>query len=184
MKAYAFWLYGMWGPITDPGSCQMSERIADETGADIGGSPYRDYDVNTIVAAILALPPEAPVIVGGTSLGSNNTPVVAAYVLAQQPKRIIHGIWGFQASLYGAKGGIETYYPGITKNVLFAHLTSSDNPIPLPGLGAYRWIKAPGNTVTNYDRDTVDDPHPGDGNVLVQNNYIAEMKRVIATAGA
>lgn len=180
-KAYAFWMYGMWGPVTDPGSCQMSQRIAKEVGADIGFSPYRDYDVNNIVEAILALPPDVPVIVGGTSLGSNNTPVVAAYVHARNPKRVINGIWGFQASLYGARAGVVATYPGITPNVLFAHLTTSDNPIPLPGLGAYRWVKAPGNEVTNYFNPTVNDPHPGDGNVAVQDTYIAEMKRVVGT---
>ena len=177
MRAYAFWMYGMWGPVTDPGSCQMSQRIANETGADICGSPYRDYDVNVIVEFILALQPSVPVIVGGTSLGANNAPVVASYVHARNPKRIIHGMWGFQASMYGAKQPIPP-------NVLFAHLTSSANPIPLPGLGAYRWTKAPGNTVTDYYNPTVNDPHPGDGNVVVQNSYIAEMKRVIETAGA
>ena len=182
MKAYAFWMYGMWGPQTDPGSCQMSQRIARETGADIGGSPYRDYELNTIVEKILALPLDVPVLVGGTSLGSNNTPIVAAYVYAKNPKRIIHGIWGFQASIYGAQAQQGTPYDGIPPNVLFAHLTSSDNPIPYPGLGAYRWVKAPGNTVTDFYNPTIDDPHPGDGNVAVQNRYIAEMKRVIATA--
>jgi hypothetical protein len=181
-KAYAFWMYGMWGPVTDPGSRTMSERIAELPGVDIGASPYRDYDVNTIVAAILALPLSVPVIVGGTSLGCNNTPVVAAYVYAQNPKRIIQGIWGFQASEYGAKAGVESYYPGITPNVLFAHLVSSDNPIPFPGLGSYRWKNAPGNNVTSLHLDTVDDPHPGDTNVTEQDKFLAEMQRVIANA--
>lgn len=184
MKAYAFWMFGMWGPVTDPGSEEMSERIAKEVGANIVGSPYRDYNVNSIVEDILDLPIDVPVLVGGTSLGCNNTCVVAAYVYARNPKRIIHGIWGFQASLYGAQAGVVDTYPGITPNVLFAHLTSSDNPIPFPGLGAYRWAKAPGNTVTNLHIDTVDDPHPGDGNTAVQDKYIAEMKRVVAHATA
>lgn len=182
MTARAYEIYGMWGPETDPGEATMSQRIKKELGADIVASPYRDYDVNAIVADILGVPEEIPVILCGTSLGANNVPVVAAYVYQQNPKRIIHGIWGFQASIYGARAGVETYYPGITKNVLFAHLTSSDNPIPFPGLGAYRWIKAPNNNVTSLVQDTVNDPHPGDYNVAVQNRYLAEMKRVIASA--
>jgi hypothetical protein len=94
----------------------------------------------------------------------------------RNPKHVIQGIWGFQASEYGAKDGIPP-------NVLFAQLTSSDNPIPFPRLGSYRWVKATGNTVTNLYLNTVNDPHPGDGNVAVQNKYLAEMRRVIAAAG-
>ena len=183
MSSHGFFIYGMWGPITDPGARTMTERMAAELpGINMHASPYRDYDVNTIVDIILKLPAGAPVLVAGTSLGANNTPIVAAYVHARDPQRIIHGIWGFQASIWGAKAGVEPYYTGIPPNVLFAQLTTSDNPIPLPGLGAYRWIKSPGNNVTNYYNPTVNDPHPGDGNVLVQNQYIAEMKRVITVA--
>lgn len=181
IKAHAFWMYGMWGPVTDPGSCQMSHRIAMEVGADIHGSPYRDYDVNQIVDAILALPEDAPVIVGGTSLGANNTPIVAAYVYLKNPKRKIHGIWAFQASVYGAKAYPGTAYQGVTPNVQFAHLMSSDNPINM-GLGAYRWVQAPGAHIPGWHLDTNRDPHPGDSNVSVQGMYLAEMKRVVASA--
>lgn len=180
-KAYCFWMYGMWGPVTDPGSCQMSGRIKNELGLEVMESPYRDYEVNAIVEQILKLPLSVPVLVGGTSLGSNNTPIVAAYVYARNPKRIVHGIWGFQASIWGAKAGIEPDYKGITSNVKFAHLTTSDNPINA-GLGAYRWVKAPANSITNYINPTINDVHPGDGNVEVQNAYLAEMKRVVAAA--
>jgi hypothetical protein len=183
MTAYGFGMYGLGGTFTDPGESGFSARVRDELGVDIGDSPYRDYDVNTIAAKIMALPADAPIILWGTSLGANNTPVAAAYVYAQNPRRIIHGIWGFQASIYGARPQVGTSYDGIPPNVLFAHLTSSDKPIPLPGLGAYRWVKAPGNAMTNLHLDTVDDPHPGDGNVAVQTKYLAEMKRVIAAAG-
>jgi len=175
MTAYGFGMYGWLGQSADRGEDQFSRRVAAELGVNVGASPYQEYDVNNIVTAILALPSDAPVIVWGTSLGANNAPVVAANVYGLNPNRIIHGIWGFQASQFGA-------HLGIPPNVLFAHLTSSDNPIPLPGLGSYRWVKAEGNTVTNLYLDTVNDPHPGDGNAAVQNKYLDEMRRVIAAA--
>jgi hypothetical protein len=182
MTAHGFYLYGMWGPITDPGARTMTERMAAELPINMHASPYRDYDVNQIVATILALPPTDKVLVAGTSLGSNNTPVVGAYVYLQNKKRIIHGIWGFQASQGGAKGGVDPNYPGVTANVLFGHLISSDAPENF-GLGSYRWITAPGNTVTNGGHgpilDTHDYAHPGDGVTADQDMFLAEMKRVI-----
>jgi len=179
-QAYGFGLWGMWGPVTDPGEDQFSHRVGKELGIPIGASPYRDYDVNMIVEEILKLPPEAPVILWGTSLGANNAPVVAAYVNLRNPDRIIHGIWGFQASVWGAKARPGTVYPGITKNVRFAHLAYSTNPLNA-GLGAYVWEKAPGNKTTNLYAFDTKELHPGDGDVNVQDMFLAEMGRVIKT---
>ena len=182
MTAHGFYLYGMWGPITDPGARTMTERMAAELPINMHASPYRDYDVNTIVDIIMGLPPEDKVLVAGTSLGSNNAPVVGAYVYLRNKSRIIHGIWGFQASVWGAHAEPGTSYPGITSNVLYAHLISSDFPTNA-GLGAYRWVAAPGNEVTNGGAGpmltTHDYPHPGDGVTADQDMFLAEMKRVI-----
>lgn len=183
-EIHGFYLYGLWGVVTDPGARSMTQRMHDEIpGINVHDSPYRDYDVNEICSIIKELPADAIVLVGGTSLGSNNTPVVAAYTYLNQPARIIHGIWGFQASIWGAQAGSSPYYPGITKNVLFAHLAYSTNPLNA-GLGAYVWQKAPGNKVTNLYTFDTGELHPGDGDVNVQNMFIDEMKRVIATAQA
>jgi hypothetical protein len=181
MTAHGFFLYGMWGPVTDPGARTMTQRMAAELPINMHDSPYRDYDVNSIVSIIMELPAYDKVIVAGTSLGSNNTPVVGAYAYLQNKSRIIHGMWGFQASIWGAHAEPGTSYPGITPNVLFASLAYSTNPIN-GGLGTYVWEKAPGNSTTNlYSFDTKD-IHPGDGNVVVQNKFLAEMKRVIGAA--
>jgi hypothetical protein len=190
MTAHGFFLYGMWGPITDPGARTMTQRMATElTGINMHASPYRDYDVNTIVAEIMALPITDPVVIAGTSLGANNTPVVAAYVALQNAKRIIAGIWGFQASIYGEHAGNTPSYPGITPNVLFAHLFSSDTVVPVPGIGAYQWICAPGNKVTNGGSGkpivtTTHLAHPGDYDVTSQDTVLAEMQRVIEHGNA
>ena len=186
MTAHGFEIYGLWGPVTDPGARTMTQRMRQElTGINMHGSPYRDYDVNTIVAEIMALPADEPVLICGTSLGANNTPVTAAYVYLQNQKRMIAGIWGFQASIYGAQAGQESYYPGVTANVQFAHLIFSEAPENF-GLGAYKWIAAPGNTVTNGGQGPLltekDLAHPGDGDVPSQDMFLAEMARVIAAA--
>lgn len=183
-EIHGFCIWGMWGPVTDPGEVVMTRRMGSEIpGINVHASPYRDYQINDIVQIVMGLPPTAIVLICGTSLGANNAPITGAYIYKNNPRRIVHGIWGFQASVWGAQAGQEPTYPGITSNVLFAHLTTSELPTNF-GLGAYRWIKAPGNTVTGYDNSTVNDPHPGDENVTVQNAYLAEMKRIIATAQA
>jgi hypothetical protein len=166
-KAYGFGMYGMWGPLTDPGEAGFSARVRDECGVDMGDSPYRDYQAGTIAAIIDHLPEDATVLVWGTSLGANNCTVVGSYT-----KRTIHGMWGFQASLFGAK-------VPITPNVKFAHLIYSTNPVNF-GLGAYVWIKASGNETTNYYKEDRPLPHPGDYDIASQNMFIAEIKRVIA----
>lgn len=180
-EIHGFWIFGMWGPITDPGSRTMSQRMAEELpGINMHDSPYRDYDVNEICGIIRELSADAIVLVGGTSLGSNNTPVVGAYAYLNQKERVIHGIWGFQASIWGAKAIAGSSYPGITPNVQFAHLAYSTNPLNA-GLGAYVWEKAAGNRTTNFYSFDTGEVHPGDGDVNVQNMFIDEMKRVIAS---
>jgi hypothetical protein len=169
-----FWMYGMFGPITDPGSRVFTERFQQEfPEADIHESPYRDYDVPTIVAEILALPadPAPVVLVGGTSLGSNNAPIVGQSVAPH----VVHGVFGFQASVWGA-------HSEVTSNVLFAHLFYSELFTNF-GLGAYIWPKAAGNTVTNLYTDRRDLPHPGDTDLSSQDTFLAEMRRISANPG-
>lgn len=169
--AHLFWMYGMWGPITDPGSRVFTARVKQEIPEiDIHESPYRDYDVNTIVAEIMNLSPDAIILGGGTSLGSNNAPIVG-----QLATRTIHGLFGFQASWWGA-------HSLVTSNVLFAHLFYSLNPVN-GGLGAYIWPKEEGNKRTNLYTDERDLVHPGDSDPASQDTFIAEMKRIIARPG-
>lgn len=167
---HGFGMYGMGGPMTDPGEAGFSQRVAHELGVNIHGSPYRDYEAGEIAAIIDKLPPEDGVFVWGTSLGSNNTPVVCSYT-----KHRIDGAFGFQASIYGAKG-----YP-LNDNVKFAHLIYSYNPIPLPGLGAYIWPLGSMNAAS-YHKTEHNIPHPGDYDISDQNVFLGEMKRIMESA--
>lgn len=165
--AYGFGIYGMWGPASDPGERQFTDRVK-ALGVDVGESPYRDYEVGRIVDAIKSLPPDAKVILWGSSLGANNCPIVSAYI----PRRQIAGMWGFQASDHGAKQPIGS-------NVLFAH--EIYNPVWLLtfGLGHYRWTKPASNTETSLIVSKHYALHPGE-TPKAQAMFLAEMKRVIA----
>jgi hypothetical protein len=162
-------MYGMWGPLTDPGEDVFSQEVA-KLGVDIGRSPYRDYKVNEIATDFNSSPPGAIRLVWGSSLGCNNCPIVAAYA----PHVVIHGMWGFQASLYGAQVPIPA-------NCLFAHEVYNPNLAMTGGLGAYEWTKAPDNHVTNLYLSKRYDFHPGE-TTQVMEMFLAEMKRVIDAA--
>jgi len=168
---HLLWMYGMYGPITDPGSREFVNRVVgDIPNIDVHKSPYRDYDVNQIVDIVKGLSSDSVIFVGGTSLGSNNAPIVAEYA-----KRNIHGVFGFQASYWGA-------HSELTKNVLFAHLFYSLNPLN-GGLGSYIWKPVQGFDVARFHHDERDLIHPGDGDIRSQNAFLDEMKRIIANPG-
>jgi hypothetical protein len=161
---------GLWGAITDLGETIFTQMVAKEIpGIDIGRSPYRDYEVNQIAMDLNNAPPNAILLLWGSSLGANNCPVVATYA----PHVVIHGMWGFQASLYGAQVPIPA-------NVLFAHEVYS-SIVMTGGLGAYEWGRTTDNHVTNLYLSKRYDFHPGETSPVMAM-FIAEMKRVIAAA--
>lgn len=165
-----FGMLGMGGVFTDPNEVAFSDRVRDELGVDIGASPYRDYEAGAIAHQIDQLPEDAVVLVWGTSLGANDCTVVASYTHHR-----VNGIWGFQASLYSAKVKVPP-------NVLFAHLIYSFNPIPIPGLGAYKWEPGPGFNAASLHLTPHHIPHPGDYDRHDQDMFLAEMRRVIDAA--
>lgn len=106
------------------------------------------------------------IFLAGVSLGANNCPVI---VKALNGHRQIGGIFGFQASIYGAK-------EAITPNCAFAHEAVSDNPLNF-GLGAHRWTVVDPKKTTLQIIQTMD-LHPGDWNLQVQDAFLADMKRI------
>ncbi len=170
----------MWGKITDPGAREFTNKVKllDPERIDIGNSPYPDWQVPHIAADFSAAASDAILLGGGTSLGCNNIAMVGLYAR----HRIIHGIWGFQASDYGARAILGTTYEGITSNVLFAHEVYNPVWLQTAGLGAYEWVKAPGNHVTGLRTDKRYDFHPGETEEI-QAMYLAEIQRVINKPG-
>jgi hypothetical protein len=168
MNWHGYYMRGMWGRWgSDPAAGVMSQRMA-QLGINMHDSPYEDYDAANIAVLIKKLPPAGRVFVCGTSLGCCDVAVVCQYV----GDRAIDGAFGFQASIYGAKG-----YP-LNKNIKFAHLIYSYNPIPFPGLGAYKWPLGTMNPLS-YHKTPHHIPHPGDYDVNDQNMFLAEMKRIM-----
>ncbi len=165
MNIYGFGLYGMGGYLTDPIELSFSKRV-EQLGVNIGHSPYRDTDIQLIVDSIRPLNSNVKIILWGSSLGANNLPYICSFI-----KRPIEGIWGFQASLYGMR------YP-IPSNVKFAHEVYNSNIVETGGLGAYTWVKAVDNKVTNLYLSDRHDMHPGETEAA-QEMFLAEMKRVI-----
>jgi hypothetical protein len=167
MIAHGFGMYGMWGPITDPGERGFTERVA-ALGVNIHGSPYRDYEVNTIVDEIkFYVPKDAIILIWGSSLGANNAPLVASYAKT----RTIHGIFGFQASLDGAQILVPS-------NVGFAHEFFNPYWLSTLGLGAYEWNRADGNHVTKIVTTPQTSFHPGE-TTEAQDVFLAEMKTIM-----
>lgn len=162
-------MYGQWGPVTDSGEREFTAKVA-ALGVDIGGSPYRDYEVTKIANDFNAAPHDAVLLLWGSSLGANNCPVVAVYT-----HRAIHGMWGFQASEYGAKVAIPN-------TVLFAHEVYNPNWAGTLGLGHYQWVLADNNHHTNLYLSARYDMHPGETEQS-QAMFLAEIERVIAKPG-
>jgi hypothetical protein len=166
---HGFGMYGMGGSATDPSELPFSKRV-EALGVNIHKSPYQYYEVQTIAGVIDKLPPEDGLFVWGTSLGANNVPVLTNII-----ERVVDGAFGFQASIYGATG-----YK-LNRNIKFAHLIWSLNPIPAFGLGAYKWplgtMNAPSYHLTQHDI-----AHPGDYDTDDQNKFLAEMTAIMKAA--
>lgn len=166
---------GMWGPATDPGSYSFTEEIRKALpDADLGRSPYRDFQVQEVANDFLHAPKDAVREVVGTSLGACNCPVAATYA-----KNVtIHGMFGFQASANGAD------WP-ILPNVLFAHEFYAPGWIGYlmtAGMGTLAWHKAPGNKVTNLLLSTQYAAHPGE-TPRARAAFLAEIRRIARNPG-
>jgi hypothetical protein len=174
------YLEGMWGGITDPGAREFTNKVKllDPERIDIGNSPYPDYQIPQIAADFSAAPTDAIRMGGGSSLGCNNIAMIGLYV----PHLTFHGIWGFQASDYGARAKEGTTYDGIPSNVLFAHEVYNPIWLQTGGLGAYEWVRSPNNHKTNLYVSKRYDFHPGETE-QVQAMFLAEIARVIAKPG-
>jgi hypothetical protein len=169
-KAYAYIMFRLGGAALDPsgGEAVFTRRIA-ALDINVGNSPYQCTDVQTIVNGIMAAPSDAKIIVGGDSLGANNTPYVCQALIGH---RKIDYIFGFQPSLYGMHALIPA-------NVVEARCIYNPNPLATAGLGAYQWACAEGNTTTKLHIITTSDPHPGDDDIAMQNLILADIQRII-----
>lgn len=184
-------LYGMWGPVTDPGARTVTAEVAAIPGANVHRSPYRDYDLQDAADDLETAPTNHALAILGSSLGGNNGPELAA---AFDGKRTIDFLAGFQPSSYGA-------HTTVPKNVKVAICIFNPNWIITFGLGDYEWVLAPDNDATimlsTDDGATwkttktgtngnvlkiVENPdvHPADFDTVLQALVISELKLAAA----
>lgn len=170
-NAVACILFGLGGAPFDPagGEVVLCGKIK-ALGIDIAGSPYQCTDSQPIADVLTkAHAAGSKLILGGDSLGANNSPYIA------QSLRALLGIdymFGFQPSLYGL-------HCPITPNVIVARCIYNPNPIETFGLGAYEWQLADGNKRTRLIVTTNSDFHPGDDDVAMQNLVLADIQKAI-----
>jgi hypothetical protein len=166
---------GMFGPVTDPGAYAFTEEIRKAVpSADLGRSPYRDFEVSVIVNDFLYAPKDAVRLIVGTSLGACNCPVAATYAKAVT----IHGIFGFQASANGADWPVPS-------NVLFAHEFYAPGwlgYVITGGLGTLAWHKAADNKTTDLILTPEYAFHPGE-TPKAKAAFLAEIRRIVARPG-
>jgi len=165
--ALGFGMFGLGAEFTDPAAIEFANRVRDELGVDIGDSPYRYYQTDEIVARINCAATTGPILLWGTSFGCNNLTVVAS-----QTDKIIAGMFGFQASQFGAK-------TPITANVQFYHLAFN----PFVALGSYKHQLAEGNSTTTPLWTERWVPHPGDQDKITQDMFLDQMARLLAPTG-
>lgn len=170
-KVTAFISYGQGGAGLDwllsfGGTSRLNAR-AYALGVDTPG-PYSWDQARAIADKIKALPADARVVVGGTSLGANEAPRIGTLV----GRRPIDFMFGIQPSLFGAKNSVT---PNVKRAMFFR------NPVwPITmGLGAYQWVRAPGNHATTLIEQTSYAPHPGDNVQWIQDVILAEIRKLM-----
>ena len=162
-------MYGLGGSVFDPagGEVVLVEKIK-ALGIDTAGSPYQYSDVQAIANVLLGKWDKR--IVGGDSLGANNSPYVAQAVRQHVG---IDYLFGFQPSEYGQ-------HVLVPRSVVEARCIYNPNWLITLGLGAYAWQVEAGNTRTKLRITTTTDMHPGDDDVAMQNLVLADIQRIIA----
>lgn len=129
--------------------------------------PRSWHEFEKIAGEIQELPPDAKVVIGGTSLGANMAPWIAATVYP----RPIELIFGVQPSLYGTRNPIS-------KNVRRALCIYNPNWFLTLGLGGYQWERAPNNHQTVLVTRTSYASHPGINVASVQEAVLAEIRGI------
>lgn len=154
-----FCMSGLGDERTDDSAYVFADRVRASMDITVEG-PVRYWQTDYLVQLINWVPLATKVFLWGTSLGGNNTTVVASQV--RRPL----DVWVFQASQFGAK-------TEITANVEFFHAVFN----PHIWLGSYKHQLAGGNDVTVPLWTERWAPHPGDQDVPSQDMFLDDMRR-------
>lgn len=173
MRKIAFISYGQGGKPVDAaldggtsGIDRLSARIK-ALGVETPG-PFGWEQFQTIADTIKKLPKTVQVIIGGTSLGANMAPWIAAKVYP----RTVDYIFGIQPSNYGG-------HYDIPKNVVKALCVYNPLWFMTGGLGALSWPRAADNHTTVLTTRTKYVTHPGSNDEDTQNFILTDIKGLI-----
>ena len=147
------WLsMGQFGHAADPVNFDRFVARVRAEGVNIMHSPYQWSDDARIAAEIEAAPADAKIIVGGASLGDDETLQIANMLTAH--KRNVDLAFGFQRSKFGVQFKVPP-------NVLRAIEIHCPNLLADP-FGDDPWILEDGNIVTKLKNIPIVAVHPGD----------------------
>jgi len=166
---FAWLSMGQFGHAADPVNFDRFVQQVKAEGVNIMHSPYQWSDDAKIAAEIEAAPKDATIIVGGASLGDNETLEIANLIAG---KRDIDLAFGFQRSKFGRQFQVP-------RNVIRAIEIHCPNILADP-FGDDPWVLASGNTRTLLKNIPVIAPHPGDfgqGADII----VAAIKQVVAS---
>jgi hypothetical protein len=143
---------GQFGHAADPVNFNHFVARVRAEGVNIMHSPYQWSDDARIAAEIEAAPADAKIVVGGASLGDDETLQIANMLSAH--KRTVDLAFGFQRSVFGVQFKVPP-------NVLRAIEIHCPNILADP-FGDDPWVLEEGNTVTKLKNIPIIAVHPGD----------------------
>lgn len=147
------WLsMGLLGHFADPVSFDRFVARVKAEGVNVMHSPYQWSDDVRIAAEIEAAPANVKIVVGGASLGDDETLQIANMLSGH--KRTVDLAFGFQRSVFGVQFKVPP-------NVLRAIEVHCPN-IFLDPFGDDPWVLEDGNTVTKLKNIPIIAFHPGD----------------------
>lgn len=147
------------------GTGRLARRIERLGDIEVQLATYDSF--HNSAKTIKAQPENVGIMIGGTSLGGCN---IGWYALATW-RRPVEYAFAIQPSVWGERHDI----PENVKECLCIY--NAYNPITM-GLGGRKLVPVADNTTTNMRYQTTWRPHPGDGFPEVQDQIIADIRRV------
>lgn len=165
MTVHVFVSTGQGGKVTCPATVSLNGRIASLAGV-VAPGPFEWFQIETIAELVKKVPDKDKIVVGGTSLGANEAPRIAAMVA---PRRIAY-LFGIQPSKLGERNLIPS-------NVSVARTWRCPWywPFSSAGLGMYQWELKPSNSITKLYVENTLAIHPGDYVESIQQTILADI---------
>ncbi len=176
MSLYAAIMYGQGDDAVDialtaGGIDRLAGRVRALPGVTCDVMHWNEAGL--IATKIKMLPDDTRVVIGGTSLGANESPYAASLC-----GRAVDFMFGIQPSIYGRKNLV----PGNVRSAWYCY-----QPWGLAvgigfGYGSYQWELAPGNRITKIQSAYSFVSHPGSNDEKTQVTILDRIKLLLGTA--